>query len=355
MDLSVGNLNEQYRPRCFVLIIEPLQNVVLGGLFVIDTSQTDVLVTTGNLTSSELQPFEIYAVPKSSDYVISSLSSSFCSYRLNPSLLARDNVNVSMTTRGIGGQPKQQFYLTGLNASTEYNIYLTLPSNSTTDAGIVYTPSVTIRTKTSDNCQLVFNLPFCSEIAYAVPANPSVINNSALAEFFDSTAKNLFTNFSATLQLYPCNTSSSALYSLFRSCADCSTAYQSWLCAVTIPRCADVTDTAPYLYDRPVNSSRNPLIDQVVQPGAYKEVMPCSSLCYGLEQNCPSTLGFQCPLPGSFAMQNSYVEDDSARTCNAPQLQYVASIAGRVGIQEWVLACVLVHLAFGIMWGIDYI
>jgi calcium channel MID1 len=256
-----------------------------------------------------------------------------------------------MTTRGAGGLPKQQFLLSGLNASTEYNVYLTLPSNTTAMTGTVYTPSMSIKTKTSDNCQLVFNLSFCTETAYAVPANPSILNSTQLATFYDSLASELFTNFSTSLQLSPCNATISAQYSLFRNCTTCLQAYKNWLCAVTIPRCADITDTSSFLYPRAVNTSRNPLIDQTVQPGAYKEILPCSQLCWGVEQNCPVTLGFQCPLPGSFAMANSYGEDDDGKTCNAPQLQYLASGGGKLEMSGWVGIVFLVNLAFWIAWG----
>ena len=79
--------------------------------------------------------------------------------------------------------------------------------------------------------------------------------------------------------------------------------------------------------------------------------MPCSDLCWGIEQNCPSTLQFQCPIPGSLAMQQSYVEDKTGKTCNAPQLQYLASSARKLGVAElWVLVGVFVHLAFWIAW-----
>ena len=337
-----------------MLIVGHLQSVLDGqNLFIIDTSQTDALITTGNLSTSDPQPFQIYAVLKDSDYIFSSLSNSYCAFRLNPSLLTTANAQISMTTRGAGRLPKQQFLLGGLNASTEYNIYLTLPStnDTTSNQGVVYAPAVSIKTKTGNNCQLVFNLPFCTETAYAAPANPNILNSTALATFYDSLASSLFTNFSTTLQLTACNTTLSAQYSLFRNCTTCLSAYKNWLCAVTIPRCADITDPTSYLFDRPVNTSRNPLIDQTVEPGVYKELMPCSDLCFAVEQNCPSTLQFQCPLLGSFAMQNSYVEDNTGKTCNAPQLQYVASAGARVEIQRWVLLAVAVHLAFWITWG----
>ena len=257
-----------------------------------------------------------------------------------------------MTTRGAGGLPKQQFLLGGLNASTDYNVYLTLAANSTTMAGTVYTPSMSFRTKTSDNCQLVFNLSFCTETAYAAPANPNILNSTQLATFYDSLASELFTNFSTTLQLNPCNTSLSAQYSLFRNCTTCLQAYKNWLCAVTIPRCADFTDTSSFLFPRAVNTSRNPSIDQIVQPGPYKEILPCSELCFGVEQNCPITLGFQCPLPGSFAIANGYGESNDGTTCNSPQLQYLASWGGKLKMGGWgVGVVILVHLAFWISWG----
>ncbi len=295
------------------LTVEPLQKVVAGqNLYVIDTSQTNALITTGNLSTSVPQPFELYTVLKSSDYVFSSLSKSFCVFRSNPSLFTTANAKISMTTRGAGGLPKQQF----------------------------------------NNCQLVFNLPFCTETAYAAPANPDVLNSSHLATIYDSLASQLFTNFSTTLQLHPCNTTFSAQYSLFRNCTTCLQAYKNWLCAVTIPRCADATDTLPFLFPRAVNTSRNPLIDQIIRPRAYKEIMPCRQLCWCVEQNCPITLGFQCPSPRSFAMRNSYVEDNEGKTCNAPQRQYLASRGSKLEMGGWVGVVVLVHLAFRIAWGI---
>ena len=43
-------------------------------------------------------------------------------------------------------------------------------------------------------------------------------------------------------------------------------------------------------------SSRNPIIDSDIEPGPYKEVLPCESLCYDLVQSCPASLQFVCPL-----------------------------------------------------------
>jgi calcium channel MID1 len=256
-----------------------------------------------------------------------------------------------MTTRGVGGLPKQQFLLSGLNASTEYNVYLALPGNTISNSGTIFGPSVSLKTKTDDTCQLVYDLPFCTEVAYAVPGNPAILDPTSLATFYDSNASALFSNFSLTLQLYPCNRTHSALYSLLSTCSGCLATYKTWLCAVTIPRCTDISDTAPFLYPR-TNSSRNPSINQIVNPGPYNEILPCSDLCFLVEQNCPAAvLGFQCPLPGSFALFNGYGTDDTGVMCNALHMLYMASGANRIQIQGLAMVAFLVHLAFWIDWG----
>ena len=135
----------------------------------------------------------------------------------------------------------------------------------------------------------------------------------------------MYQYFNYSLQQIPCNTTASAQYSLARNCDDCARAYKQWLCAVTIPRCEDWTNEASYLAPRNMaqnfvngstpawisspdsmqatllsstasNSSRNSMIiDDVIQPGPYKEVLPCIDLCYDLVQSCPAALGFGCP------------------------------------------------------------
>ena len=154
---------------------------------------------------------------------------------------------------------------------------------------------------------------------------------------YDQNASDAYVFFNKSLQQVPCNTTSSAPYSPARNCTDCANAYKQWLCAVTIPRCEDYSNTAPYLQPRAVsqnftntslnksfppnlndtarsiynqtrtymNSSRNSLIDNTVVPGPYKEVLPCRDLCYNLVQSCPAVLQFACPLPG-FGLEYSY-------------------------------------------------
>lgn len=170
---------------------------------------------------------------------------------------------------------------------------------------------------------MIFNLTFCSEVAYAVPSNPRTFPNiTDLTKLYDDNALALYKNFSYSLQQIACDTTSSARYSLVRDCADCDHAYKQWLCAVAIPRCHDFSSSLPFLQPRNIaqefinettldpmrseanstnmaamyaNRSRNPLIDTTIRPGPYKEVLPCKDLCYSLVQSCPAALGFACP------------------------------------------------------------
>ncbi len=200
----------------------------------------------------------------------------------------------------------------------------------------------------------MFNLPFCSSVAYAAPGNPSspntsISNATSLGLAYDQYASLAWTNFSYSLAQVACNTTSSAQYSLARNCTDCANAYKEWLCAVVIPRCEDFSNPAPYLQPRAIsqpfinktygetfendptlssknrsrtvfNSSRNPMIDSDILPGPYKEVLPCEDLCYELVRSCPSFMGFVCPLAGH-GLEYSYGRPNkslsSPPTCNS--------------------------------------
>lgn len=268
------------------------------------------------------------------------VSRSYCGLRNNANIAANvpgiTNNNVgTMTNRGLGGAPKEQFYISALNASSDYWGFLAMTGNSTaTGTGVVggggrVWSNMTFSTKASDNCALMYNLSFCSEVAYAVPSNPdkySPLDGLAdLAAVYDSYAAQMYQYFNYSLQQIPCNTTASAQYSLARNCDDCARAYKQWLCAVSIPRCEDWSNDALYLARRNMaqrfpngtvpswisnpdpaqrvllnsvqsNSSRNSeIIDDVIQPGPYKEVLPCIDLCYDLVQSCPAALGFGCP------------------------------------------------------------
>ncbi|KAF4554097.1 Stretch-activated Ca2+-permeable channel component-like protein [Elsinoe fawcettii] len=341
----------------------------LPPLYLVDTDTESALFVTDNLTQADASsdefaqwmdlsplPFTLFAQNNATQNKIAGMRYSFCGLTESADLQASQSnsndtsapVQMSMITRGLGNKPKQQFYVRGLNGSSPYQAILAMDGNSTTigdgivgGGGKVWT-ATNFTTKSDGNCALLFNLPFCSSTAYAVPSNPFTFpNTSSLSTFYDNYASDLYTNFSLSLQLIPCNTSSTARYSLSKNCDDCARAYKEWLCAVTIPRCEDFSSPVAHLQRRNVgqpflandsmlpeatlqqpfnpmldapslsnakqqvlggtmasNSSRNSRIDDLVKPGPYKELLPCEDLCFDLVRSCPSALGFSCPHPG---------------------------------------------------------
>lgn len=208
---------------------------------------------------------------------------------------------------------------------------------------------------TDDNCALLYNLDFCSEVAYAVPSNPS-LNSSRLQDIYDTNARNLYQNFNLSLSLIPCNTSSTSMYSLAVGCGDCAASYKQWLCAVTIPRCADFSSTQSFLQPRNVgqaflngttipasdpltqspvnNASRNALIDDQIKPGPYKEILPCTDLCNDLVRTCPAALGFRCPSGALLNASYGFRDPNGDITCSYLGAAYYLNDGSRSDISS---------------------
>ncbi|KIV99011.1 uncharacterized protein PV09_09240 [Verruconis gallopava] len=306
-------------------------------MWTVDTDSNSALLATYNLTgqdgnSTTIQnqrnewmntspPFDIY-VFNSSSPKIDGIKHSYCGLsKLNMDFM---RINTSMTERGVGSNPKQQFYIQSLLPGNTYFSVLAYQGGnvSTEDQAIVggggqVWKSMQFSTKSDGNCRVIFDLPFCDAVAYAVPTDPSnstLSNLTTLSQIYDSNAAALYQNFSLSLQQIPCNTTNSAQYSLSSTCDDCARDYKTWLCAVTIPRCVDFSATDDYLMPRNVgqpfangsqptnlnetmanmimyNSSRSSLIAS----GPYKEVLPCQELCFNMVKSCPTSLGFLCP------------------------------------------------------------
>ena len=331
--------------------------------YFLDSDNHAALIWTHNTTncssnSSNIQiwmsqppRFNIF-VQNQQDPGILGLQKSMCGLKNKAQLQGSTNIDMSMTLAG-GGCPKQQFYIKGLNASSAYYAIVGLEGTDGQDGsigpkkvnggGTVWTtfnfttksgesafrqPNFVFLIQTGPICALLYDLDFCSEVAYAVPSNLQMAaDQSQLAGFYDNYTASLIDNFTKSIAQIPCDTTSSAQYSLAVTCDDCRTAYKNWLCAVTIPRCEDFSNTGAYLQPRAVNQSfingtygnqfsndpsltqqnqsvsfmaqsRVPRIDKVVKPGPYKELLPCQDLCYSLVRSCPASLGFSCPLEG---------------------------------------------------------
>ena len=118
----------------------------------------------------------------------------------------------------------------------------------------------------------------------------------------------------------------------------------------------DFSNTASYLLPRAVNdssyanatggdlvfnsnnrnrlafsSSRNPMIDTVIQPSPYKELLPCKDMCYNLTRSCPAALQFACPLEGhglNLSYGNPNPHPGGEIYCNSPW-----GISGAAGLR----------------------
>jgi calcium channel MID1 len=99
------------------------------------------------------------------------------------------------------------------------------------------------------------------------------------------------------------------------------------------------------------NSSRNPLIDKVIQPGPYLELKPCEDLCFDIVRSCPAQLGFSCP--NSPAREMGYGRRDPADQqlwCNFPgAVVKLNNQSAAVGLKARVVSVVLSVLMVGIV------
>ncbi|CZT23661.1 related to MID1 protein [Ramularia collo-cygni] len=379
-------------------------------LFLVDTDHNSALLVTDNLTISEpsdtvyqqwmnlTAPFIMFAA-NTNLTGLWGMENSYCG--LDTFVKANDQIEASredllgqethvqmgMITRGLGKKPKEQFLVTNLNSSSEYRGFLAMRGNSTDygdgvvgGGGKVWQP-VSFTTKSDGNCQLLYNMTFCDEVAYAVPANPNTMATfEELQSFYENYTTTWWAPFNWTLAQIPCNTTADAQYSLAKTCNDCAAAYKEWLCAVSIPRCQDFTNDADYLQIRNVgqpfynndsmldseflnsryvampnapsiqgsnafdqtymssfatNRSRNQQIDEIIKPGPYKEVLPCEDLCYSLMQSCPASIGFVCPYRGRGLEAGYGVRSSNGVTCSYLGAVYYVNAAAGAGMPVW--------------------
>ncbi|EGW32186.1 uncharacterized protein SPAPADRAFT_137955 [Spathaspora passalidarum NRRL Y-27907] len=271
---------------------------------VLDTDDTSAIVVTGNLSISEqyrrdkTMPYSLYVYSYGMKDYFTGLNNSWCAIRNGPALIGPDSIATSFTNSLDG--TRQQFVVTGLNASTRYIGYVVAGSIGATTGGVVFHP-FTFETMENDACQLIYGLEFCTQVAYSVPrpqGDPSV---NITKQLYDNYTENLYTNFSKALQQIPCDAKPDSVFSNMKTCNDCANAYKDWLCAVMIPRCSTKNITGYQL--REPNDGRNAFINDVVVPNkTYFEVLPCVNTCYAIVRDCPSDFGFLCPtkLPMSY-------------------------------------------------------
>ncbi|KAI1097244.1 stretch-activated Ca2+-permeable channel component-domain-containing protein [Jackrogersella minutella] len=336
-----------------------------SDLIWVDSDSAAALLQTNYLTNSSDEvitsmPYVIFA-HNQDNVLINGLRNSYCGLSSYAQIRNLDDGSTGVVTMGLknGGAQnltRQEFYVTGLNASSNYTGILARPpgknlqqrqdGSNSVGGGVIFEPT-TFTTKPDGACTFVFNMSFCDQTQYAVPGNlTNFPNGTALAAFYDNYTRTMYDNFDKVLQQVPCETASTAQYSLAKNCDDCRAAYKSWLCLVAMPRCEDFSSPErQYLHMRNIaapfangsfvnqslineygselvyNSSRNPIIDQMVQPGPYKELLPCEDVCYDLVRSCPASMEFACPRPTNlYGFNGSYGRQlaNGALSCNYP-------------------------------------
>ncbi|KAI1429431.1 stretch-activated Ca2+-permeable channel component-domain-containing protein [Xylaria sp. FL1777] len=356
------------------------------NLYWVDSDAASSLLTTRNLTSHPDQvistpPYVVF-VQNTENLDINGIRKSYCGLsswaQIRPLQNGGSQATVGLRQGGENNLTTQEFYITGLNASTNYsgivalNTSLSLQKRQEGSSGggaIVYN-SVNFSTKPNGACTFIFNLTVCTETRYAVPGNPEKFpNGTVLAAFYDNYTRTMWDNFEKVLQQTPCEAPPTQRYSLVRNCDNCTQAYKDWLCSVAIPRCEDFSSPdQDYLQMRNINapfpngtfvnqtirdqfgqfkafsSSRNVEIDTTIEPGPYKEVLPCDYLCYELVKSCPASMGFSCPLPSSkFGFNTSYAtpNNNEELSCNYPGSAHYPSAATAVAT-SWAIIAILI-------------
>ncbi|CUS22820.1 LAQU0S07e00826g1_1 [Lachancea quebecensis] len=321
---------------------------VRSWIELVDSDADSALLVTGNVTTSaatsansslyDVGLYELYlysyedivkfdkALPHSlravqnGPYLASSVNNSAVEIELSSS--NRPEIVKSLTVRG--GSVKEQFYITGLNHSTTYGVYLTKKISDNTEllsdsGGILFSKSL-FTTMADDSCSLIFGLNFCDGVAYSVPTSETAGTNKTVTSLiYDGIASSLYGNFSKALQMVPCDTEKDSRFSPLRTCNDCANSYRNWLCAVTIPRCT--TDNSSYYIHRDKTQNRNDFIDQLIQPiHDYYEILPCIDMCYNLAADCPPDFQFSCPSKTSHSellyLSYNVYEEKEFHTCN---------------------------------------
>ncbi|KAL5628653.1 hypothetical protein BROUX41_002044 [Berkeleyomyces rouxiae] len=379
-------------------------------LFWVDSDAEAALLTTGNLTMDRNVSLVEEIMEGTPPYVLfadtgdnlKGLRYSYCGMQNYAAVASERNeddtgdVTITMTRRS-GGHPKQQFYVGNLTAKTTYYAIpvqvADISGNATQQhikvkntrdlagssgriggGGVVYARTP-FETKESTTCRIITGLEFCNDTEYAVPSNILKYNMTELANLYDNYAAEKYEAFEKALAQTACEAKPAGRYSLVRNCDDCRKAYKQWLCSVVIPRCEDYDSSNPDSHVRNAEmafpngtrlseeiiddlsqqplapaflSARNVEINEVIDPGPYREILPCDDLCYDIVQSCPSALEFGCPLRGSTQYSSSYAmkNNSKALACNFPGALHQAShAAGRSGPLG---AGALVALVFGL-------
>ncbi|CAG8524940.1 11083_t:CDS:10 [Funneliformis mosseae] len=303
------------------------------GLILDDTDSTNALFRTVNISSK--QPF--YDVTFVEHKFVDGISQSLCAYTEN----RLNSKNVSYTTRELYGSFQSLITISNLKNGTKYSV---LVKEESVNDPKFFVP-MAFQTQSQNNCMIIKDLKFCDKVSYSVPKTISKTTEQELAIGYDNLAESYFNNFKLTIDQYPCDDPRSK-YSLVRNCNDCKEAYKDWICAITIPRCANEDS----IYGNERNKSRVEVSDETMkidQP--FVELPPCIDLCYNITRSCPESFGFSCPKSSNSTISTyGDIIDSQYLTCNSLGMDFssISNLAIWFSIQ-WTL--ILLVIGFTIL------
>jgi len=292
-----------------------------------DSDNTTALLSSPTYPSALVEQPSYQPLVTNTELVRADLSNSTCYLRSLSSLSPPGSIATSLTRRGVvelgiaeggainetlRGGMKLQYAVSGLQTGSNYSTWglQQRPAVSTSNATAtrLYQRQY-FSTKSVSNCRLLFNVPFCPNVAYSVPA-PFSMPSAELLDLYNSTIQPALQGFNTTLYTFPCESlvkDSQGQYSFIRTCSQCLEAYTSWLCAVRMPRCVDYVENAPatndghdtaYTFQRTsAADSRTPDLPGSAFP--YSEIPPCLGVCNLVQASCPPVISnlFTCPVP----------------------------------------------------------
>lgn len=253
------------------------------------------------------------------------------------------NVSDRSIPRGYGAQ-RTQWTIEPLEPNTNYTAWLTTDSQWPPEqANLQYGPAIKFKTKHNPNCQLVSNLGFCPEVAYATAVGPHFQLGSALHNI-EETVEGVMSNFSKAVSTFSCGTGQGR-YSHIATCDDCVAAYRRWVCAMAIPRCADTPPgwpqtnwsgqgsggAFPYTV---VRQGANRLNASFGFTGPFGELLPCLDICHMVAINCPPVVQWVCPSWDITAQSDYGTFADASRTLGYVEHDLTGEGAGKDG-QLW--------------------
>ncbi|KAJ6171669.1 hypothetical protein N7470_000736 [Penicillium chermesinum] len=337
-------------------------------LYFLDSDQNAALLVTNNLTQANegsdnfnqwmnmTPPYMMWA-QNTNNTDLDGLEMSVCALNGFAKVKSNAKDDVTMTSRGLGNKPKQQFYLLGLNSSSTYYGTLGTAQNASNNLGFTdgeIGGGGTVWSRMNFTTKIgVFPSRILLSEGRRFPSNPNKTVEE-LRQIYDNYTSTYYQNFNYSLQQIQCHADPESMFSLSVDCDKCAQAYKQWLCSVSIPRCADFSsndsykhvrnaaqafingshlpEDSPYRQEAKSNYSRNAIIDTLIKPGPYREILPCTDICYTMVKDCPAALQFGCPTGALLNASYGYRNSEGIITCSYLGAAYYLSLGARLGI-----------------------